>query len=656
VQLIDVDRRGLERRSRLGVIARRHLEGLARGATKALLAALWVAWAYFSLAQSTAVGQSAPSPRVTPVGQLPQMDNRARAAIPTRKPYLRIERVQDCLKARGLYVGTVNGETSVPTSRAVHKLLIERDPVLQRSLSPPARKSPELLDSRVQARLGEACRQVLIEVDEKRARDPEERCGTASSYSGFRKGCVCASDHERVAGVCMPRVGGRAGVALSAAASVAAPAAPFAAKPVTMAASQQSLPAAKNSGLEAQTADLPQISCLPAEMKTLLARRAGPKPSVPTCALPCLAQPPGLRLEDLRQYEEQSGVTWCTNCVAFGSYLALEDIDRIERAGNLSLCRQASRSALPVDTARSPDGGRAFKGPRALFARRPAAVPHGNIAVIVTMSRYRPGLLGSAHAIRDGMAMRALLTERLGYQGDNVIEVKEPTQNDLIRLFGAGGTAAPAAQPATGGPVGATLKGEVWGRFNNRGTAPGATLLVYISGLGTFRAADTGAHLLAVDAEPGREEASGFPLSRLIDSVGRLGLPLATLLLEVDFSRNGGQMIVAPNAPEAADRFLPADPKGAVTLITAADRDQRTLEDPEYGIGLFTRHLITGLSGGADLAPIGNGDNAIDAIELHVHAAYRVEMAARRSFGVMQKPTLFRPHNQPVVRLGDIVN
>ena len=142
----------------------------------------------------------------------------------------------------------------------------------------------------------------------------------------------------------------------------------------------------------------------------------------------------------------------------------------------------------------------------------------------------------------------------------------------------------------------------------------------------------------------------------MLDNLARLGASATTLLLEVDFSRSSGQMVLTPNVPEAADPLLPAGPKGVIAVLTAADRDQRTLEDPEYGVGLFTRHVITGLSGAADLAPIGNGDNAVDPWELYVHTAYRVGLAARRSFGVTQKPSLFRPHTLPVAHLSGIVN
>lgn len=568
----------------------------------------------------------------------------AASALTVRQPYLRTERVQECLKIRGFYTAGITGDPSVATSRAVQKLLVERDPALLKTLGTPRAKSPELIHPQVQFRLGEACRQVLAEIDRERARNPDDACGTGATYSATRKACVCISQHERVAGHCLPKVATRPAIqsarqALPAPALVPAAQAP---RPVTAPQVQDTRDAAAGKATPQFVAPEPApVTCLPSDLRSLHARQRGQKSAIPACELPCLALPAGMPPEDLRQYEQHTGVAWCSACVPFSAYLPLEDIERLETAGRIAMCRQAPRSALMPDvTARSADGARAFRGARALFMRRQPAIPHGNLAVIVTQQRYRPGISGPTHAARDGAAMRVLLTERLGYQNDNVVELKDTTLNDLMRIFGASGNP----------------KGELWDRFQSRTTAPGATLLVYVAGLGVFRSAEAGAMILAVDAERGREEASGYPLSRLIDNLGRLGAPSATVILEVDFNRNGGQMALPPNMPEASERLLASDPKGALTVITAADRDQRTLEDPEYGLGLFTRHLIAGLSGEADLAPIGNGDNAIDATELFIHTAYRVGVAARRSFGMTQKPTLFRPHSQPIARLSGIVN
>jgi uncharacterized caspase-like protein len=82
-----------------------------------------------------------------------------------------------------------------------------------------------------------------------------------------------------------------------------------------------------------------------------------------------------------------------------------------------------------------------------------------------------------------------------------------------------------------------------------------------------------------------------------------------------------------------------------MSVLTASDRDQKTLDDPKYAIGLFTRYLIEGLAGRADLAPIGNGDKTIDVVELFAYTSHMVRLAARKSFGLLQKPLISRDGN-----------
>jgi len=45
---------------------------------------------------------------------------------------------------------------------------------------------------------------------------------------------------------------------------------------------------------------------------------------------------------------------------------------------------------------------------------------------------------------------------------------------------------------------------------------------------------------------------------------------------------------------------MPVNPVPGLAVFKASDRDQKTIKDPEYGIGLFTRYLIEGLAGRAD--------------------------------------------------------
>ena len=92
-------------------------------------------------------------------------------------------------------------------------------------------------------------------------------------------------------------------------------------------------------------------------------------------------------------------------------------------------------------------------------------------------------------------------------------------------------------------------------------------------------------------------------------------------------------------------------PVPGLAVFTAGDRDQQTLEDPEFGIGLFTRYLIEGLAGKADEEPLGNNDKRIDTVELYVYTANMVSLAARKSYGLEQKPILSKIDNLVVGRL-----
>ena len=93
-----------------------------------------------------------------------------------------------------------------------------------------------------------------------------------------------------------------------------------------------------------------------------------------------------------------------------------------------------------------------------------------------------------------------------------------------------------------------------------------------------------------------------------------------------------------PNSPETRVSVVPVVPVPGLTILAAADRGQRALIDPGYGIGLFTRYLIEGLAGAGDLPPIGNSDGKLDSVELHVFTASMLRRAALKTFGLLQRP------------------
>jgi hypothetical protein len=61
--------------------------------------------------------------------------------------------------------------------------------------------------------------------------------------------------------------------------------------------------------------------------------------------------------------------------------------------------------------------------------------------------------------------------------------------------------------------------------------------------------------------------------------------------------------------------------------------------------------MIEGLAGRADAGPLGNDDRRIDTVELYVYTADAVRTAARKSFGLEQKPLLSKIDNLVVGNL-----
>ena len=80
--------------------------------------------------------------------------------------------------------------------------------------------------------------------------------------------------------------------------------------------------------------------------------------------------------------------------------------------------------------------------------------------------------------------------------------------------------------------------------------------------------------------------------------------------------------VLPPNIPETTKSVLPDGALGGLTVLAASDRGQRTLVDVSYDMGLFTRYLIEGLGGDANLAPIGNGDGKLVAGNYRLHRRY----------------------------------
>lgn len=360
------------------------------------------------------------------------------------------------------------------------------------------------------------------------------------------------------------------------------------------------------------------IDCLPEDLIALLQRAHGPGVAVKSCERACLPSPKGLAQAELDELQIKNDVVWCRACVPIQGQLTLDDVWRIERAGNVQLCATPSQQ-LPRHGSGAGDGLRSYTRVRELYRALPPAAEDPDAVAVIIGNRSYAKLPPSVTSYNDADAIYSFLTEHLGYRPDNILDVRDAKKVDLEKLFGR--------EPGLEGDLSRFVQSQ-----------PNAKVLVYYSGHGATDAAQNETYLLPVDTEAYRDEQGGYKLSTLYANLARLDARSVLVLLETEYGRDHGPYVLPPNLPETMNTALPRAPVPALTVLAASDRGQRTLIDVTYDIGLFTRYLIEGLAGGADLAPVGNGNGELDSAEIYVFTATLVDLAARKTFGLLQHP------------------
>ncbi len=368
--------------------------------------------------------------------------------------------------------------------------------------------------------------------------------------------------------------------------------------------------------------------CLAPDLYDMLKGAYGERPALRPCANACLPKPAFLTEAQLADYSAREGVDWCETCIQLGAWLPLTAVLEIERAANVTLC------AAPPLACFLPGGTtvRTQREVRTIFQALPISVGNeGDIAVIVGNEDYGSNLPLNPNGHSDADAVAELLTGKLGYRPENIIDLRDATLADLRRVFGSDG------QP-----------GELASRLSK---PEDSDIFIYVASHGLVSGPDARGYLLPVDARTDDVAGTALPLQDLYTALGTIGARTTMLVLEASFARSLVDIANPPNLPQGEVVAMPENPVPGLVVFKASDRDQQTLQDPEYGIGLFTRYLIAGLAGEADAAPIGNGDKRIDTVELFVYTADMVRMAARKSFGMEQKPLLSRIDNLTIGQL-----
>ena len=272
------------------------------------------------------------------------------------------------------------------------------------------------------------------------------------------------------------------------------------------------------------------LDCLPDTLISVLRRAHGVGVAVKACERACLPTPKGLAQTQLDGMQVDNGVVWCRACVPIDGNLALDDVRRIERAGNVEICATPARQVARYGEGIT-DGLRSYLRVRELYRALPPAAEDPEAVAVIVGNRSYDKLPRSVTSYNDADAVYSFLTEHLGYRPDNIIDLRDTKKADLERVFGA--------EPGFEGELARLVQSQ-----------PNAKVLIYYSGHGATDGAQSETYLVPVETEPYREEASGYRLSTLYANLAGLDVKSVLVLLEADFGEDHGVHVLPPNLPE----------------------------------------------------------------------------------------------------------
>ena len=214
------------------------------------------------------------------------------------------------------------------------------------------------------------------------------------------------------------------------------------------------------------------------------------------------------------------------------------------------------------------------------MVRAEFANPQG-VAVIIGNADYEHrDVPDVTFAHRDADAFRGYVVEVLGYDPENVVDLRDATRRELFDALGT------KSDP----------RSLLWSYLDPVG---GSDVVVFYSGHGVPGVNDGRGYLLPVDADPKAAEDDGYPIDLLYRNVGGLEEARSVrVYLDACFSGGSNEGGLIRNAsPVYVEATLPEGVGDKVTSLTAASGKQVASWDENARHGLFTHHLLNALYG-----------------------------------------------------------
>ena len=256
------------------------------------------------------------------------------------------------------------------------------------------------------------------------------------------------------------------------------------------------------------------------------------------------------------------------------------------------------------------------------------------VAVIIGNRNYEGDIPKVDYAHNDADAIRTFVTDLLGHDPDNIIDLRDATQAKLQATFGNE----------------RSHQGKLWSYLDAKG---GSDVVIYYSGHGVPGQKDQRGYLLPADADPDHPEINGYPLDVLYANLGKLEARSITVLLDACFSGGSHQgMLIRSASPILVSAQEIHEGSGKIVILTAASGDQLASWDEKAKHGLFTRYFLEGAYGAADT----DGDRKIELEEIKAYLDRTMTLRARRDFLREQEAWISGAPDTVLVQLGSQQN
>ncbi len=166
---------------------------------------------------------------------------------------------------------------------------------------------------------------------------------------------------------------------------------------------------------------------------------------------------------------------------------------------------------------------------------------------------------------------------------------------------------------------------------------PGGKVYVFFSGHGAPDIEEGSAYLMPYDANPSYIKSGGMRVADLQEGLGKLKKQTVYLFLDACFSGSGERSVLAQGTrPMVPVKEIKTS--GGVVTVSASAASETTGAHTQSGHGLFTYHLLNGLTGAAD----SDKNSNVTVSELKKYLVESVQTEARRD-NREQTPTIATP-------------